>query len=33
MKCLKWCDKEMNDLKEKILYAASNDDVLFYRLK
>ncbi|CAD8091107.1 unnamed protein product [Paramecium sonneborni] len=33
MKCLKWCDLEMQEVRNDILYAASNDEVLSHRLK
>ncbi|CAD8154285.1 unnamed protein product [Paramecium octaurelia] len=33
MKCLKWCDAEMQDLRSDILFAASTDEVLSHRLK
>ncbi|CAD8079805.1 unnamed protein product [Paramecium sonneborni] len=33
MKCLKWCDFEMQEVRNDILFAASNDEVLSHRLK
>ncbi|CAD8175510.1 unnamed protein product [Paramecium octaurelia] len=33
MKCLKWCDLEMQELRNDILFAASSDEVLSHRLK
>ncbi|CAD8064023.1 unnamed protein product [Paramecium primaurelia] len=33
MKCLKWCDLEMQEIKNDILFAASIDEVLSHRLK